>query len=672
VEGTSVGSKLAALVMASVIIGACNSDPPPIAAAPTGIDFTAIDAQVDPCTDFYHFACGGWIRTHPLNADGWSIDRGSQAFYDMVPSLRGIITDDAAGLRRDDDPQGTYVGQHYRNCLAAPGNTSARALLQPQLDEISAIASLDDLAVEVAHQRQIGSHTFFHVFVTIDPMDATRHVMAADQYGLELPDRSYYLDDDQQPVRDKYREHITRLSGLFGAPIDPDAVLRVEHALAAAARSNDDRRDPTTDYHLMSLDALIALAPHFPWQRFLGAGGFPAFSSIDVVEPDYFRALDALVATASLADLKQYLRWQLIDDKSSYLDSAPVDEQFRFHGQILLGVPEASPRDWTCYESTLATFGFPLSRPYVARNFGPDQRAAVAAIIDQLHAALVQRVSAVNWLDDPTRAAGLAKLQALVSKVGYPDHWPELGDLASDAPSYLAGNLALAAFNVARSFQSLDQPVDRSAWYMAPIEVNAYYSQTQNAIVFPAGILRAPFFLQGASRAGNLGALGAIAGHELTHALDDDGRHYDGVGSLHDWWSPTAAALFEQRAHCLVDAAGRFQALPGMNVDGTLTLGENIADLGGINLAYDVLTSAHDPEPSRQGFDERQQFFLSYAQRWCQNQRDETTAEELRTDPHAPAPYRVNGVVAQVPAFAQAFHCPAMAPLVRPEPCDVW
>jgi endothelin-converting enzyme/putative endopeptidase len=671
-ERTTTGAKLAALAIATVMLGACHSDPPPSAAGSTGIDFTAIDAQVDPCTDFYHFACGGWISAHPLHADGSSIGRGSQAFYDMVPILRGIISDDARDIRLADDPQGAYVGQHYRNCMAAPGDTSAQALLQPHLDEIDAIASLDDLAAVVAHQRQIGSHTFFYMFVTIDPMDATRHLVAADQGGLELPDRSYYLDDDQQPVRDQYREHITRLSGLFGAPVDADAVLRVEHALAAAERSSDDRRDPTTDYHLMSADALIALAPHFPWQRFLDAGGFPAFSSVDVIEPDFFRALDSLVTTAPLADLKHYLRWQLIDDKSSYLDSAPVDEQFRFHQQELLGVSQASPRDWTCYLSTLSIFGFPLSRPYVARNFGPDQRAAVRTVIDQLHAALVQRVSAVDWLDDPTRAAALAKLQALVPKVGYPDQWPDLNGLASDAPSYMAENLALAAYNVARSFQSLDQPVDRNLWYMTPIEVNAYYSQEENAIVFPAGILRAPFFLSGASRAGNLGALGAIAGHELTHALDDEGRHYDGAGSLHDWWSPGAAGLFETRAQCLVDAAEHFQALPGMNVDGTLTLGENIADLGGLKLAYDVLTSAHDPEPARHGFDERQQFFLSYAQNWCQNQRDETTAQALRTDPHAPVQYRVNGVVAQVPAFAQAFHCPATAPLVRPQPCDVW
>lgn len=651
---------------AALLLAACGTDPEPT----SGLDLTALDRAADPCVDFYQFACGGWIRDHTLGETASYDGRFFEPFYDALPRIETIIQDSVDGAR-DDGPYGALIGDYYASCMAAPNDLSSRDRLRALLASIDGLSTLEDVARQAAAQREIGSGTFFSFGVGADLGDATRHIAVIDEGGYELPDRGYYLDADQGPVRTAYREHIQRMSELLGTPIDADAAIRVETALALASLAPEDRRDPRDLYHPITTDAVASLAPAFPWRTFWDAAGFTGLNSIDVVSPPYITALGKLFEQTPVQDLEAYMRWQLLQDKSSTLDQAFIDEDFRFWS-TLSGQESPPRRSWTCFNATLNSFGHALARPYSARYAEEGARDAAGAMFERLQGAFARRLRSARWLDEPTREQALAKLDHVVAKIGYPEDGLSYDGLILDRSSFFESGNRLRQFFRRRNTAQLGVPVDRDEWYISPLTNNAIYSPTLNDVTLPAILLAPPFLSTDGSDAGRFGALGTVLGHELTHGFDDRGRQFDGMGTLRDWWTPVVKNEFISRAQCLEKQFSSYEPLPGERVNGELTLGENIADLGGLRIAYDALFDGTSDETGGDSFDARQVFFLSFAQVFCENVRPELAAQWLRTDPHAPGRFRINGSLSNNEDFASAFGCTAESPMVRSETCSVW
>ena len=649
------------------LIGACGDSHPAL----TGIDLTAMQPSADPCQDFYQYACGGWIASHPLGNDGSFVTRFDDPLYAMEPILADILQKEAAGMVAADDPDGRIVGAYYQGCLDAPANPSARGTLAPILAAINAIQSLDDLARQAAVQRLIGSGTFFWNGVITDVSDPTHRIAALDTGGIELA-RYHYVDPTEAPTLAAYRQHISTLASFFPAvSIDATQVLQIETTLASAAIDPDDRTDPRTLHHRMSLEDVAALAPTFPWSTYWQARGLGDIDAVDVAIPAYLTALDTLLKSTPLPALKMYMAWQLIEDKAPRLDQAVLDEEFNFWGRVINEIPSPASRSWTCYLDTQNWFGTSLSKPYIARFYRASTTKDVTAMIGDLRGALSRHIAAADWLDAETQAAAQDKLAAITAKVGYPSQWPTLDGLSLSG-AFVDYNLQIDAWENQGALASLNQPVDHTLWNAAPVTVNAFYSPGDNAITIPAGIMQLPFFADGYSPASNYGAIGVVLGHELTHGFDNSGRLFDGTGLLRDWWTPDTETAFQARAQCVVDQYSSYQVLPGVSVDGQLTLPENLADLGGVNLAYDAWMARGDHEGARGGLDDRQQFFVAFAQSWCENARDAFLQAQVSTDPHSPPRQRVNGALANAPAAAEAFSCAPGTPLAPLNPCAVW
>ena len=448
---------------------------------PSGIELAALDRSANPCVDFYQFACGGWIESHPIGEDASLAARFFDPYYEALPRLRAIMEDDAAGARAADDPHAALIGGYYASCLDAPGDTLLRDSLRALLAKIDAVTTLDDLARQAADQRDIGSGTFFQAYVGVDLKDATRYVLVLDQGGVELADRSYYLDADQKDVLVSYTAHINAMSALIGGtPIDAAAAIRVETALAKAALPREERRDPESLYHLMKASDAAALAPTFPWKTFWDEAGFGDLEEINVVVPAYLTALDALFKETPIDDLKSYVRWQLLQDYSRGLDQAFLDQDFSFW-TTFTGQSSAPPRWFTCLNATLGAFDDAIALPYVARHFDERSGTATQAMVERSRASFAKRLGAATWLDTPTRSEALAKLDAIVAKVGHPAQGPDLAGLVITPSSYLDNNVSLLRFWTAQSRARLAKPVNRAEWHLSPVTVNASYSSTANA-----------------------------------------------------------------------------------------------------------------------------------------------------------------------------------------------
>lgn len=658
---------LVAPSLAATLLAGCGEDAPPT----SGLDLGALDRSANPCVDLYQFACGGWIRSHPLTPDAVVVNRFQDPFYAAVPALWAIVEADTLGARSADDPYADQIGSHYASCLKAPSDEASRDHLREIVQAIDAVKTLDDLANQAGAQRALGSGTFFRLDIDVDPADPSRYVLSIDQGGIELSDRAYYLDADQAEVRAAYLDHIRALSTLvLGAPIDADAVLRVETALATAAAPEDERRDPESLFHPMTGAELAALSPSFSWTRFWNASGFGVPARVDVVEPQYMAALEKLLASTPIEDLTAYMRWQLLQDRASEVDQPVLNEDFAFWSRFT-GQQAPYPRTWSCFTKTLSALGPAIARPYIARYFDDQTRSIAGESTSDLVRAFAGRIKTAPWLDQTTRAEALAKLDAMRFKIGYPDRWPNYDGLNLAGKSYFDQTTALVAFAHEKARTALGEPVDKTEWPLSPLAVNAAYSPRLNDVTLTALWLSPPFVVAGAPLPRNAGSMATVIGHELTHAFDDSGRHYDATGRLRDWWSADADASFAERAQCIVDQFDRYEPLPGEHVDGAMTVGENMADLGGVTAAYHATFDGRTLEGG-DGFDATQIFFLAYAQNYCENARPELVSARLLTDPHAPGKFRVNGPLSNLPEFAAAFHCPAGAPMVREAPCRVW
>jgi endothelin-converting enzyme/putative endopeptidase len=673
-----------ALMLALAVLRALA--PVALAAAPGqsavdegGLDHAMLDLKTSPCDDFFRFACGGWIDANPIPADesSWGVDRMLTARN--RETLRGIL-EKAAAEPTDDTRR---IGDFYAACMdEATIERLGLAPLQPVMDQIASLESKDALPKLLGDLHRMGVDAVFAFGAGQDARNAEAEIAMADAGGMGLPDRDYYLKSDPQTekLRREYAVHIARMFILDGedekaASADAAFVLAIETALARGALDKVARRDPQKTYHLLTRAALDRLTPSFAWGAYLQALAAPPVAAVDVAEPGFFQAADRAVATAGLDDIRTYLRWRVLSMAAPWLPKRFVDENFAFFGKILTGATELQPRWKRCVEAVDGALGDDLGRAYVAAAFTAEARQQTRIMVDAIAAAFETDLRTLDWMGSETRDKALAKLSRMRKKLGYPDQWRDYGALDIRRGDALGNAGRADGFALARELAKIGKPVDHGEWMITAPTVDAYYDPQMNDINLPAGILQPPFFSAKFDDAVNFGETGGgTAGHEMTHGFDDEGRQYDGDGNLADWWTKTDAARFRQRAQCVVDQYSSYVAVGKLHIDGKLTLGENIADLGGVRLGYAALMTLSKDKPVTQtgGFTPAQRYFIAYAQSWCSSARPETIRLRTLTDPHSPPAFRVNGVVSDMPEFRAAFSCAADAPMVRAKACRVW
>jgi endothelin-converting enzyme/putative endopeptidase len=644
-------------------------------------DLGALDKSADPCVDFYQYACGGWLKRNPIPPDQarWGrfdelMDRNRETLHEILEeSAKPSATRDAATQK---------IGDYYAACMDEKAiDAHALSSLAPYLAQIRGLKDKAQLAALVAHLHRIGVDVMFQFSSGQDYKDATEVIAQADQGGIGLPDRDYYLKDDPKSVelRQKYVAHVERMLELSGekpeeAKAGAEAVLRLETSLAKGSLDLVARRDPAKQYHRMKTKDFEDLSPSFAWSQYFPASGAPAFESLNAVWPDFFGALDAQIRNTSLADWKTYLTWRLLHAVARILPGAFVRENFDFYGKTLTGSTEMRPRWKRCVDFTDAELGEALGRKFVERTFGKQGKERTLAMVHSLEKALGEDIQQISWMSPATKQEAEVKLKAIANKIGYPDKWRDYSSVAIERDDPLGNDLRADEFEFQRQMNKIGKPVDRLEWAMTPPTVDAYYDPQMNNINFPAGILQPPFYDNDMDDAVNFGGIGMVIGHELTHGFDDQGRQFDGAGNLKDWWTAEDAKEFEKRATCVADEYSTFSVAPGANVNGRLTLGENTADNGGVRIALMALenTLANRTRPEIGGFTPEQRFFLAYGQVWCENEREEAARLSVQTNPHSPARARVDGVVQNMPEFRKAFSCKAGQPMAPVNSCRVW
>jgi endothelin-converting enzyme/putative endopeptidase len=641
-----------------------------------------MDMTANPCIDFYQYACGTWMADNPIPADQSSWDTFNVLADRNRAVLRGILDKAAVGDPKR-SPVEQKIGDFYGSCMDEPAiDKLGLAPLEPELKRIGAIASKEEVLAELIRLHRIGVGAFFAFSSEPDAKNSMQMIAGADQGGLGLPDRDYYLRDDPKSVklRQQYVTHIQNILALAGespaqAAAGAQTVMRIETALAKASLDIVSRRDPNQVYHKMSVKALVALAPSIDWSKYFSGVGAPSFADLDVSVPDFFKGLNAVFAQSAAADLKTYLRWQFLHTEAGLLSRPFVDENFHFYGTLLAGVPELRARWKRCVDATDANLGFALGQKYVEQEFPPDAKARVLGMVQEIEAMLGQDIQSLDWMTAATKQQALIKLRAVAGKIGYPNKWRDYSTVRIVRGDYLGDDERATEFEVQRQLSKIGTPVDRNEWVMTPPTVNAYYDQQHNDINFPAGILRPPFFDNRLDAAVNYGAIGSVMGHELTHGFDDEGRQFDADGNLRDWWTAEDAKEFEKRADCFIKEYSAFTPVDDVHLNGKLTLGENTADNGGVRLAFMALMKSLEgkPQPPKiDGFTPQRRFFLAWGQAWCENVRPEMSRMLAQTDGHSPGRDRVNGVLGNMPEFREAFACHAGQPMVHAPACRVW
>jgi putative endopeptidase len=654
--------------------------PVPVTLADVGLDATALDRNVNPCEDFYQFACGGWLHKTPVPGDEASWYRS----FDEIQrrnevDLRAILED--AAKNPGDDAVVKQLGTFYGACMdEAAAEKQGLAPIAPLLAKVKGLKNLRDLPGVLAELNRHGVWPLFRASAEQDLDDATRVMLQIDEGGLGLPDRDDYLSQDERAtgLRKAYLAHVEamlRLGGLDAKAAAKGAadVLRLETELATVTKTRVERRDPKGMHHATELEALRQAAPALDWQAWLAALETAGVTRMNVTSPGFVAGLGVQLGKTPLPVLRTYLTWHVLRSTAGVLTQALFDESFRM-AKVLTGQDEPKPRWRRCIDATDGALGEALAQPFVQRRFSGESKPAAVEMVEAIRAAFGQAVAGLVWMDEATRVKAGVKLQAMEFLIGYPDT-PRHYDFAIEAGRNGQNALAARQFETRRQFAKIGKPVDRREWQMSPPTVNAYYDPQKNHMVFPAGILQPPFYDVRAGVAVNLGGIGMVVAHELTHGFDDEGAQFDAKGDLRDWWTPTVAEQFRTKTKCIAEQYSAYRPLPDLPLNGQLTLGENIADAGGVKLAfaaYRRLRAQAKETPVADGFTEDQQFFLAQAQTWCGNVREAQVRLAAQTDPHSPPRFRVNGPLSQLPAFAEAFHCPQGTPMSPAQRCDVW
>lgn len=646
-----------------------------------GLDPRNFDDSTSACVDFFQHADGGWLASNPIPAEysQWSLD--DELRERNLVLLRDVL--DAAAKNPGENGGITQkIGDFYasaldENAIEAAGYTP----IKPDLERVAALKKPADVAALIRAWQHEGRSPLFDLGAESDMKDPNTVIAYATQGGLGLPDRDYYLRDDakSKALLAQYRAHVARMLKLVDAAnADEQAgwIVDLETQLAKASLDRVALREPLNNYHMVSMRDADTATPHFPWSAMfkeLGRGDVTRFS---LSQPKFFAAADKALATVPIAHWQAYLRWHLVDGAAPALSKAFVDESFDFRGRTLRGMKELKPRWKRAIDATNGALGFAVGEVYVQRTFPPEAKQRALVLVKNLEVALRARLEKLDWMSAETKKSAYAKLETLTPKIGYPDKWRDYSALTIHRDSYFGNVRAATVFEANRQIAKIGKPLDRTEWGMLPQTVNAYYNPLQNEIVFSAAQLQPPYFDAKADDAINYGGIGAVIGHEMLHGFDDEGSQFDAQGNLRDWWTAADRKNFDARTDKLVKQFDAYVPIDDLHINGKLTLGENIADFGGLEVAWDAfkLTAQGKGDEKIENLTPGQRFFLSFAQSWRTQQRPEALRLQVQSNEHAPAKYRVNGPVSNLPQFAASFECKAGQPMARPasDRVDIW
>jgi putative endopeptidase len=677
-----------ALLAACALVGTANgqtANEPALPYTPS-LQLDSMDKSIDPCVNFYQYACGGWRQKNPIPADqtGWSVY--GKLYQDNLNFLRGIL-EQAAGGSNQRDAVTQKIGDFYASCTDEAGiEKSGMQPIKAELEAIARLKSVHEMATLVAQlQMTTGGYRsiLFRGGSDQDPDDSETVIASLGQGGLGLPDRDYYTKEDakSKETREKYLQHVQKVFELLGdnaetAKKNAETLMRMETALAKASMTRVERRDPYKLKNKMKIPGLEELAPNFDWKTYYSVLQYPRIEILNVGAPAFFKQVNASLASEPLANWKTYLRFHVADSSSPYLSAKFVQENFEFYRMYLRGVKEQQPQWKRCVQYTDFMLGEALGQAYVRKVFSPDLKQSTLDMVRRIEDAMAKRIQGLDWMSAETKTQALVKLQGIRNKIGYPDKWRDYGPVKIARTEFLENVQRATEFEHRREIAKIGKPVERGEWEISPATVDAYYNPQMNDINFPAGVLQPPLYDRKMDEAPNYGDTGGTIGHELTHGFDDEGSQFDAKGNLKNWWKEEDRKKFDERTKCVSDQYSSYVIVEDVHINGELTKGEDVADLGGEILAY-IAWGAPNAGKNLQpvdGLTPEQRFFIGFAQWACANERPEDQRVRAQTDPHSPPEYRINGVVVNMPEFAKAFSCRAGQPMVKPpeKVCKVW
>jgi endothelin-converting enzyme/putative endopeptidase len=679
---------LAAFLLVLGLAGTANgqtANEPALPYSPS-LDLSSMDKSIDPCVNFYQYACGAWQKKNPIPADqtGWSVY--GKLYQDNLTFLRGIL-EQAAGNSSQRDAVTQKIGDFYAACTDEAG--VEKSGLEPIKSELEAIARLNSVRELAPLVARIQMTTFGYRSILFrsgsdqDPDDSESVIASLDQGGLGLPDRDYYTKEDakSKETRERYVQHAQKIFELLGDNADTaqknaETLMRMETALAKASMGRVERRDPYKLKNKMKIPGLEELAPNFDWKTYYSVLQYPTIAILNVGDPGFFKQVNAALASEPLANWKTYLRFHVADTSAPYLNEKFVQENFDFYRKYLRGVKEQQPRWKRCVQYTDYLLGEALGQAYVRKVFSPKLKQSTLDMVRRIEDAMAKRIEQLDWMSPETKQQALVKLHGIRNKIGYPDKWRDYSAVKIVRTEFLGDVQRATEFEHRREIAKIGKPVDHGEWDISPTTVDAYYNPQMNDINFPAGVLQPPLYDPKMDDAPNYGNTGGTIGHELTHGFDDEGSQFDARGNLKDWWKKEDREKFDERTKCVSDQYSKYVVVEDVHINGRLTMGEDVADLGGEILAYMAWGSATAGKTLQaiDGLTPEQRFFIGYAQWDCANERPEDLRVRAQTDPHSPPEYRINGVVVNMPEFAKAFSCRAGQPMVKPAEtvCKVW
>ncbi|MDR0420316.1 MAG: M13 family metallopeptidase [Prevotellaceae bacterium] len=664
--------KIILIIVSIMMIISCNSKKNTLV---SGIDVSNLDTDADCGADFYQYACGGWMKKYPLTGEYARFGSFDKLAEDNRTQLNALIAE-IASTKHENGTVEQKIGDIYSMAMdSVKLNTDEYYPVVEDLNRVSAVKDKTELLSLVSDLIRNGINAYFFVFVDADMMNSSMNILQLYQGGISLHERDYYLDKDKHTtnIREKYKQHIVKMFELTGfshkqAQKNMEAVMKIETRLATVAYDRIKLRDPHANYNKMSISELKKITPEIKWEIILKALNMSNVNEINVSQKESIIEVNNIIANESLKDNIAYIQWKIIDEAAEYLSDDLYAENFEFYGKILSGKEEPQPRWKRAVSVVNRMMGEAVGQMFVKKYFPPEAKERMINLVHNLQDVFAERISALDWMSDSTKIKALEKLKTFYVKIGYPDKWRDYSDLNIKKDSYFENIKRANRFENDYMFDKAGKPVDRDEWGMTPQTVNAYYNPTTNEICFPAGILQYPFFDMNADDAFNYGAIGVVIGHEMTHGFDDEGRKFDKDGNLKDWWTAEDARQFDQRAKVMSDYFDSIYVAPDVHANGRFTLGENIADYGGLRIAYQAYKAAtkDNPLPNVDGFTPDQRFFLAYSTVWAANIRPEEILQRTKSDPHALGKWRVNGQMPHIQAWYDAFNISEDAPMALP------